>query len=83
LVDADYINDRGEIACHGYLPNGDTHAVLLIPQGDCDDACEARIADSKINPSTIPVRGMPSNRMPAMRGGLARRFHLPSGEPNK
>jgi hypothetical protein len=25
------INDRGEIAAVGILPNGDTHAVLLIP----------------------------------------------------
>jgi probable HAF family extracellular repeat protein len=28
------INDRGEIVAHGVLPNGDTHAVLLIP---CDE----------------------------------------------
>jgi probable HAF family extracellular repeat protein len=28
------INDRGEIAAPGLLPNGDTHAVLLIP---CDE----------------------------------------------
>jgi hypothetical protein len=28
------INDRGEIAGNGVLPNGDLHAVLLIP---CDE----------------------------------------------
>jgi len=28
------INDRGEIAAKGVLPNGDQHAVLLIP---CDE----------------------------------------------
>jgi len=29
-----YLNDRGEIVAAGQLPNGDIHAVLLIP---CDD----------------------------------------------
>lgn len=32
--EADYINDRGEIAGRGVLPNGDVHAVVLIP---CDE----------------------------------------------
>jgi hypothetical protein len=31
VVDATYINDRGEIAGGGILPNGDFHAVLLAP----------------------------------------------------
>jgi hypothetical protein len=34
VVDAFDINDRGEIAAHGNLSNGDSHAVLLIP---CDE----------------------------------------------
>jgi probable HAF family extracellular repeat protein len=29
-----FVNDQGEIGAFGSLPNGDTHAVLLIP---CDD----------------------------------------------
>ena len=41
--DVNYINDRGEIAATGILPNGDQHAILLIPDGDCDDL-EARMA---------------------------------------
>lgn len=32
--EADYISDRGEIAGRAVLPNGDVHAVLLIP---CDE----------------------------------------------
>lgn len=32
LVEAEYINDRGEIAGFGVLPNGDGHAFLLIPR---------------------------------------------------
>ena len=34
VVDAFDINERGEIAAHGNLSNGDSHAVLLIP---CDE----------------------------------------------
>jgi probable HAF family extracellular repeat protein len=34
LTEATLINDRGEIAVQGVLPNGDTHAVLLVP---CDE----------------------------------------------
>jgi len=33
LIQALVINDRGEIAAHGKLPNGDDHAVMLLP---CD-----------------------------------------------
>ena len=32
--EGDYINDRGEIAGRAVLPNGDVHAVILVP---CDD----------------------------------------------
>jgi probable HAF family extracellular repeat protein len=34
LIGGGVINDRGEISCGGVLPNGDTHACLLIP---CDE----------------------------------------------
>jgi hypothetical protein len=29
--DVNFINDRGEIAATGVLPNGDHHAILLVP----------------------------------------------------
>ena len=32
--DADFVNRQGEIAGRGVLPNGDVHAILLVP---CDD----------------------------------------------
>lgn len=35
VTDGETINDRGEIAGSGELPNGDFHAIVLIP---CDDA---------------------------------------------
>jgi len=43
LTVATAINDRGEIAAQGVLPNGDTRAVLLIPCDEDhrdDDGCE-------------------------------------------
>ena len=48
--DVNYINDRGEIAVIGILPNGDQHAILLIPDGDCDDL-EARIGALQNKPA--------------------------------
>ena len=48
LKSADWINEHGEIAAQGVLTaTGDTRAVLLIPDRDCDDDCEAAIMASK------------------------------------
>jgi probable HAF family extracellular repeat protein len=33
IGDVNFINDRGEIAATGVLPNGDHHAILLVPVG--------------------------------------------------
>jgi probable HAF family extracellular repeat protein len=44
LTYAGWINEEGEIAAQGVLTaSGDTRAVLLIPDRDCDDECEAAI----------------------------------------
>jgi hypothetical protein len=34
LIEAIFINDRGEIAALGKLANGDEHAIVLFP---CDE----------------------------------------------
>jgi probable HAF family extracellular repeat protein len=39
--EGDYINDRGEIAGRGVLPNGDVHAILLIPCHPEDNHCDS------------------------------------------
>jgi probable HAF family extracellular repeat protein len=44
LTEAIYINDRAEIAGIGLLLNGDVHAYLLIPDGDCNSNCEDKVA---------------------------------------
>jgi probable HAF family extracellular repeat protein len=43
------MNDRGEIAAIGVLPNGDQHAVLLVP------ACAAEIAAANALPVVTPA----------------------------
>jgi probable HAF family extracellular repeat protein len=44
LTNALFINERGEIAATGFLPNGDQRAFLLIPCGEGDENCEDNIA---------------------------------------
>jgi len=51
---ASNINDRGEIAAAGLLPNGDVHAVLLIPCGADDSGCKDETAPNAV--STISGR---------------------------
>jgi hypothetical protein len=38
LTAGEFINDRGEIGASGVLPNGDHHAILLLP---CDQTCNS------------------------------------------
>jgi probable HAF family extracellular repeat protein len=40
------VADSGEILAFGYLPNGDLRMGVLVPDGICGSACEARIAAS-------------------------------------
>ena len=60
-----FINDRGEIAGWGQLPNGDFHATLLVPcdghhLGECDDysmievdAPQASAFPAEFSPATL------------------------------
>ena len=43
FVEPVVINDRGEILGNGLLTNGDVHAVVLKPDGDCNSACNGQI----------------------------------------
>jgi probable HAF family extracellular repeat protein len=53
------INDRGEIAGEAALPNGDLHAVLLIPCGEGTDGCVD--AAGSTNGSLATVSENPTN----------------------
>lgn len=44
LVEANYIDDRGEIAGFGVLPNGDQHAFLLVPVSSATSGAAAQTA---------------------------------------
>lgn len=65
VFSAVFINDRGEIAGSGMLPNGDVHSVLLIP---CDEhhadieACEFDEAEAV---TVAPVRPAEVTQVPA------------------
>ena len=52
LIAAAYINDQGEIAGAGVLPNGDLRAVLLIPASPDEIAATANLPVASAAPST-------------------------------
>jgi hypothetical protein len=72
LSDVRNINERGEIAALGLLPNGDTHVVLLVPCGNDDCKNEASAMTSR---AIMPVSGTVrhSNRFPGSNSMLWRR----------
>jgi probable HAF family extracellular repeat protein len=89
LVFAETINERGEIGGTG-VPAGcapkDTstcgHAFLLIPDGDCDDECEGRIAASQAATLQSPVATKQQVESPAetinqVRNSLTHRYRFP------
>ena len=84
ISEPETINDRGEIAGIGFTIDGkeDQHAFLLIPNGDCDDNCEARIAASKSDAAVALQAGATVNAgsstpLHSRFGRLARRYHIP------
>jgi probable HAF family extracellular repeat protein len=82
VTEAQWLNDRGEITCIGVTPNGDIRGVILIPNGDCDDTCEARIAESQNKPGPTQVNSATKIGTPAIHGRFARRFPPPKTGPN-
>jgi probable HAF family extracellular repeat protein len=57
LTVATFINDRGEIAAEGVLPNGDQRAVLLIPCNDEESDADSCKGDEDGANSSFKVTG--------------------------
>jgi probable HAF family extracellular repeat protein len=81
LLAADSINNRGEIAGLGVLPNGDGHAFLLIP---CDDkhpgveGCDYRMMEASTTASVVPTKyATPGYRLSIALRQRRNRFHFP------
>jgi probable HAF family extracellular repeat protein len=74
------INDRGEIAAKGVLPNGDQHTVLLIP---CDEGhpgvedCDYSMIDAETEAKQSAARPyVPSTTQNLPRSRWSNRYHM-------
>ena len=90
VTDGEDINDRGEIAGSGLLPNGDFHAIVLIPCDDGPDREGCQAAGQNKPPTSLArtsgsrKRLSPTEMIAALRTRFARRYHIPSlGTPRQ
>jgi probable HAF family extracellular repeat protein len=78
LADARLINDQGEIVCTGVLPNGNLHAVLLIPVGEADDRTSHAPAAAQ-NPVACSI---PSGPQQPSQSPQNDRYRIPGLRPS-
>jgi hypothetical protein len=74
VVDALFINERGEVAGTGMLPNGDQHAVLLIPAYNEDIAAVNALSLSKF--TSTAVHAVVKNAENSVSSGSSRVLHM-------
>lgn len=80
LIEAQFINDRGEIAGLAFLPNGDAHAFVLIPRAHGDDAAEAGADSSQDDASVTRISSnvahgrLTPERLAALRARFTQRY---------
>jgi probable HAF family extracellular repeat protein len=77
VVDAYDINDRGEIAGLGQLPNGDQHAVLLIPATPEEIAAADALNASQPTPKAVHIRSSESSAFGGRNRMYQRTYQLP------
>jgi hypothetical protein len=80
LVEADQINDGGEIAIAAVDANGNSHSVLLIP---CDghhpgvEGCDYSLVDASTATQSAVPRSVPNGTLHPLHSRLSNRFHIP------
>jgi len=80
LVEADQINDLGEIAIAAVDANGNHHSVLLIP---CDgnhpgvEGCDYSLVDAATAAQSAVPRSVPNGTLHPLHSRLSNRFHIP------
>ena len=71
------INDRGEIAGLGFLPNGDEHAVLLIPCGSGEAVCANESSRVSAHPASLLLQSSQATRLAGQHSRLMHLSHMP------
>ena len=85
VIAGNLINDRGEIAGRGMLPNGDTHSILLIP---CDEdhpgveGCDYSLVDATAAQSAVQW-DLPGRTRLVPRSHRTNRHHVPLPAPSE
>jgi len=88
LMEATFINDRREIAVQAVLPNGDNHAVLLVPadQDETDaggatvgtQSSPVRVAPATASRTAAQSSLTPKEMIAALRVRFGKRYHIPA-----
>lgn len=81
------INDAGEIIGNGTLLNGDVHAVLLEPDGECNSDYEASTVDEQRSVTasspqsartiTAVREGRSSTTLERLQNSMRQRYRIP------
>jgi probable HAF family extracellular repeat protein len=67
LVEANFINDRGWIVARGFLPNGDLHTAILIPEDEASEAASnTNVTSAAQAPAALQTSGALTPQMRAI-----------------
>jgi probable HAF family extracellular repeat protein len=80
LINAIFINDRGEIAARGKLSNGDEHAVVLMPCNENHsgvEGCDYGLVDPTAATQSPAPRYVPSGTQRPSQSRRTNRYHIP------
>ena len=73
LVEANFITDRGWIIARGFLPNGDLHTAILIPDRDGKDAASG-IAATPVATASRRLATLTPQMKSALKAQLEQRY---------